>query len=82
VVAIAGYGSYLFYCLLLASGIAISQVRIGTAPRSNALGARVWSFACVWGFVVCIHVFGAIEDRTLGFATRASFTLHQFGLGS
>jgi hypothetical protein len=80
VAAVQGYGSYLFYCLLLASGIAISQVRTGGAPRSNGLGSRVWAFACVWGFVICIHVFGGIEDRTLGFATRASFTLHQFGL--
>lgn len=82
VIALQGYGSYLFYCFLLASGIAISQVRTGGAIRSNTLTARMWSFACVWGFVVCIHVFGAIEDRTLGFATRASFTLHQFGIGT
>jgi hypothetical protein len=82
VAALQGYGSYAFYCLLLASGIAISQVRTGSAPRSNALHSRVWAFACVWGFVICIHVFGGIEDRTLGFGTRASFTLHQFGLGT
>jgi hypothetical protein len=82
VAALEGYASYLFYCVLLASGIALSQVRTGNAPRSNALGSRVRSFACVWGFVICIHVFGGIEDRTLGFATRASFTLHQLGLGT
>ncbi|HET6335158.1 MAG TPA: hypothetical protein VFG30_18165 [Polyangiales bacterium] len=82
VLALQGYGSYAFYCLMLASGIAISQVRTGNAPRSNTLGARAWSFLCVWGFVVVIHVFGGVEDRTLGFMTRASFTLHQFGLGT
>lgn len=78
--ALQGYGSYVFYCLMLASGIAISQVRSGDAPRSNTVGARALSFLWVWGFVICIHVFGGIEDRTLGFLTRASFTLHQFGL--
>jgi hypothetical protein len=80
VLALQGYGSYVFYCLMLASGIAISQVRSGNAPRSNTISARAWSFVCVWGFVVCIQVFGGIEDRTLPFLTRASFTLHQLGL--
>jgi hypothetical protein len=82
--AIQGYGSYVFYCVTLASGIAISQVRTGgaSATRKPTLGSRAWSFACVWGFVVCIHVFGGIEDRTLPFMTRVAFSLHQFGIGT
>lgn len=80
--AIEGYTSYAFYCFVLASGIAISQVRSGGTPLENTWSARARSFVCVWGFVVVIHVFGGLEDRTLSFTTRAAFLLHQFGFGS
>lgn len=81
-IALQGYGSYVFYCLTLASGIAFSQLRTGNAPRANTLRARVGGFLTVWGFVVVLHVFGGIEDRTLGFTPRVAFTLHQLGLGT
>jgi hypothetical protein len=80
--ALQGYGSYTFYCVMLAGGIAISQLRSGRAARERGALRRVWSFACVWGFVSCLHVFSGIEDRTLSFTTRVSFMLHQFGVGS
>jgi hypothetical protein len=81
--ALMGSGSYAFYCVVLALGIAISQVRSSEgAPRSAGIGSRIGSFVCVWGFVVCIHPFGGLEDRTLPFLTRVSFTLHQFGVGT
>jgi hypothetical protein len=79
--AIQDFGSYIFYCTALASAIAISQVRTGgaPAPRTMSLSRRAWAFACVWGFVVLIHVFGGIEDRTISFLDRLTFLMHQFG---
>jgi hypothetical protein len=80
--AFSGYGSYAFYCVALAGGIAISQLRAGQASRERGALGRIWSFTCVWGFICCLHVFAGIEDHTLTFTTRASFMLHQFGVGS
>jgi hypothetical protein len=80
-VAIQSYGSYAFYCVALAGAIGISQVRgsSGGHPAGGGVGARLRSFAVVWGFVVLIHVFGGIEDRTISFVDRLSFLVHQFG---
>jgi hypothetical protein len=80
--AIQGYASYAFYCVLLAGGIAISQLRVDRAVQARGPLQRVVSFACVWGFVCCLQVFGGIEDRTLTLTNRLSFMLHQFGVGS
>jgi hypothetical protein len=84
--AIAGYGSYVFYCVALASGIAISQVRTGSGPsaasraaESSGFSTRLKAFVSVWGFVVILHVFGFVEDRTISFSDRVSFLVHQFG---
>jgi hypothetical protein len=57
--AFASYTSYLCYATVLAVGVALSQVRAsrGIAP-SMRLPARLWSFAFIWSFVICIHVFG------------------------
>ncbi|HKP62209.1 MAG TPA: hypothetical protein VJV78_36000 [Polyangiales bacterium] len=79
-VALGGFGAYMFYCTMLAGGIAISQLRAGSAPRERGPLRIVWSFVCVWGFVCCLQVFGAIEDPTLPFTTRVAFMLHQFGV--
>lgn len=78
--AIEGYGSYLFYCLALATGIAASQVRTEKKQplAAGALG-RLRSFACVWGFVTILHVFGGIEGGAVSFADRWSFLAYQFG---
>ena len=82
VLAIEQYGSYVFYCVALATAIGISQVRTGGAPmpRTAGLGMRLRSFASVWGFVVLIHVFGGIEDRSITFLDRLTFLAHQFGI--
>ena len=81
VAALQGYGSYAFYCLVLASGIALSQLRTGTKAVPHGALPRVWAFACVWGFVCCLQVFG-LEDRALSFGARLSFMLHQLGVES
>ena len=82
--AIEGFGSYAFYCTLLALGIAISQLRADARADQNTGGVvrSLWSFACVWGFVVCLHVFGGIDDRSVSFTDRWFFMLHQFGVRS
>lgn len=77
--AVIGYASNLFYCTVLALGIAVSQARL-TAGRelSEGWAARLWSMLCIWGFFVVLRVF-AEESRTLGFADRWSFFLKLFG---
>ncbi|HKU42150.1 MAG TPA: hypothetical protein VJR89_28520, partial [Polyangiales bacterium] len=85
--ALQGFGSYAFYCFALASGIALSQLRTDarSARRQEQSGffaaiSFAWSFACVWGTVCCLHVFGGVEDRTIPFGARFAFLLHQLGV--
>lgn len=84
--ALVGFESYVFYATILAIGIGLSQARLGTVASSRsrsvdggALG-RVWSFACVWGFVACLHIFGGIEARTYSLSDRLSFMAHELGV--
>lgn len=57
--AIQNFTSYIFYCVMLATGIGISQVRTSVGIRpSNTLFGRLYSILFVWSFVVCLHVFG------------------------
>jgi hypothetical protein len=78
--AVISYQSYLFYCLVLSIGIGISQLRNSNAPkRSDALISKLWSYFCVWSFVVCLHIFGdESRDHTLG--DRLSFMSSLFGV--
>jgi hypothetical protein len=65
--AVESYAGYIFYCTVLAIGIGISQLRMlaGIKPSSTFMG-RIYSFATVWSFIVCIHVFGTdSHDHTL-----------------
>jgi hypothetical protein len=78
--AAENYVSYLFYCLLLATGIGVSQARISAGrvlPASFAGG--LWNLLCVWSFFVCLRVFG---DETRGFPLldRVAFFLSLFGV--
>jgi hypothetical protein len=74
------YTSYLFYCLVLAIGIGISQARMsaGRKPSPTLLGT-LWSMLCVWSFFVVLHVFGD-ETRILSLQDRFSFFANLFGL--
>jgi hypothetical protein len=78
--AIETYTSYGFYCVVLATGIGISQVRanMGIRPPSSPLG-RVYSFLFVWSFVTCLHVFGD-ESRNHSLTERFRFLGSLFGV--
>ncbi|WP_291989042.1 hypothetical protein [Candidatus Accumulibacter sp. ACC007] len=79
--AIESFTSYAFYCLVLATGIGISQVRANAGYRpSSTLAGRLWSFVTVWGFVVCLHVFSD-ESRRHTLLERWSFLASLFGVG-
>lgn len=75
------YTSYLFYCVVLAVGIGVSQVRANTGYRPSAsVAGRLGSFLLVWGFVACLHVFSD-ESRRHTLLERASFLASLFGFG-
>lgn len=78
--AIGSFTSYIFYCVVLATGIGISQVRasMGFRPSPTLVG-RLCSFVVVWSFVVCLRVFGD-ESRNHGLGERLSFMASLFGL--
>ena len=78
--ALESFSSYAFYCLVLAIGISISQVRANAGYRpGNSLYARLFSFCSVWGFVVCLHAFSdGSRDHTL--LERLSFVARLFGV--
>ena len=77
--AIVSFNSYLFYSTVLGAGIAISQMRraSGFVPGSTPI-ARVWSFVCVWSFVVCLNIFGD-ESRVHTLFERLAFMASLFG---
>ena len=78
--ALETYTSYVFYCVVLATGIGLSQVRanMGIRPPSTPLG-RAYSFLFVWSFVVCLHVFGdGSRNHTLN--ERGRFLASLFGV--
>ncbi|MEI7613675.1 MAG: hypothetical protein WCK63_12245 [Betaproteobacteria bacterium] len=77
--AIESFTSYIFYCLVLATGIGISQLRAkaGFKPSPTTIG-RVYSFLVVWSFVVCIHIFGN-ETRSHTLSERLFFMASLFG---
>ena len=78
--ALESFSSYAFYCLVLAIGISVSQVRANAGFRpGNALSERLYSFCSVWGFVVCLHAFSdGSRDHTL--LERLSFLARLFGV--
>lgn len=77
--ALESFTSYAFYCLTLATGIGLSQVRAsrGIRPPSSLFG-KLYSFLFVWSFVVCLHVFGD-ESRNHSLTERFLFFLNLFG---
>jgi hypothetical protein len=79
--SLVSFASYAFYCVILATGIGISQVRANAGYRpSPTLAGRLWSFLTVWGFVVCLHVFSD-ESRRHTLFERCSFLASLFGVG-
>lgn len=77
---IQSYTSYLFYCLVLAIGIAVSQVRnSATNPDKMPFLSRILSMFSVWFFFVLISVFGN-ESRVHDLGDRLSFVISLFGV--
>lgn len=78
--ALETYTSYAFYCLILATGVGVSQVRasMGVKPTATFFG-RLYSFLFVWSFVVCLHVFSD-ESRNHTLGERLSFLASLFGV--
>lgn len=75
----ATFTSYLFYCVVLAFGIGISQVRSLAGSRlPQTRLARIRAFAGIWLFVVCLHPFGN-ETRFYTFEQRITFMASLFG---
>jgi hypothetical protein len=72
------YTSYLFYCVVLATGIGISQVRAnaGYIPSPSVWG-RVQSFVVVWGFVTLLHIFSD-ESRNHTLSERMHYLVSLF----
>jgi hypothetical protein len=78
--ALESYISYAFYCLILATGIGISQVRMnmGYKPSASFYG-RIQSFFVVWGFVTLLHVFSD-ETRNHTLLDRVQYLLSMFAI--
>jgi hypothetical protein len=74
------FTSYAFYCVVLALGIGISQVRSlagSRVPRTRS--ARVAAFVGIWLFVICLHPFGN-ETRFYTLTERLTFMASLFGV--
>ena len=78
--ALASYTSYAFYCVILATGVGLSQVRanLGKRPSATMIG-RLYSFFFVWSFVVCMHIFSD-GSRNHPLDERISFLASLFGV--
>jgi hypothetical protein len=78
--ALESYISYAFYCVILATGIGISQVRVnmGYKPSPSIYG-RIQSFFVVWGFVTLLHVFSD-ESRNHTLLDRVQYLLSMFAI--
>lgn len=74
------YTSYVFYCVVLAVAIGISQLRAsaGYRPRDTLLG-RVWSLIFIWGFVSILRIFSD-ETRSHTLGERILYLCHLFGV--
>jgi D-alanyl-lipoteichoic acid acyltransferase DltB (MBOAT superfamily) len=78
--ALVGEQSHAFYTLVLATGVALSQMRPRNAGLSRGwLRGRV--LPCLWvaGFFCVLHVFDAPLDRDHSIWQRGQFLLHLIG---
>ena len=78
--ALESFFSYAFYCLILATGIGIAQVRANAGYRpSLSIWGRIQSFLVVWGFVTLLHVFSD-ETRNHTLLERVQYLLSMFAI--
>ena len=74
------FTSYVFYCVLLAGGVGISQLLNANRTRAIQTRAeRVRSFIFIWTFVTCLHLFGN-GSRTHSLTERLQFLSFLFGV--
>ncbi|MHA7681622.1 hypothetical protein [Cupriavidus sp. PET2-C1] len=74
------FTSYVFYCVVLALGIGISQVRSLSGPRvPRTRAARLAAFVGIWLFVICLHPFGN-ETRFYTLEQRITFMASLIGV--
>jgi len=74
------FSSYLFYCVVLATGIGISQVRANAGYKpSPTIWGRIQSFFVVWGFVTVLHIFSD-ESRNHTLFERMHYLAGMFQL--
>jgi hypothetical protein len=79
--AVAGEQSHAFYTFVLAMGVALSQMRLGTAKVSKGwLRGRV--LPCLWvvAFFCVLHIFDAPLDREHSIWQRGQFLLYLLGI--
>jgi hypothetical protein len=78
--AVVGDQSHAFYTFVLAIGVALSQMRVGTRKVSKGwLRGRL--LPCLWvvGFFCVLHVFDAPLDREHSIWQRGQFLLYLLG---
>ena len=74
--AITGFQVYAFYCLVLATGISISQLRHRPErPPRGWLRDQLWPILCVAGFYCVLHTFDT-QNRTIGIGVYFRFLGH------
>ena len=74
------YASYAFYCVVLATGVGLSQIRANNGIRpSPTVAGKLYSFVFVWSFVVCMHLFSD-GSRQHSLSERLSFLASLFGV--
>jgi hypothetical protein len=78
--ALAAYHVYIFYCIVLATAITISQLRKRPAP-TGFFRARVVPAVCVSLFYCLLHIFDYTE-RTYPITEHFRFLAHLFNLAS
>lgn len=78
--ALETYASYAFYCVVLATGVGLSQIRANNGIRpSPTVAGKLYSFVFVWSFVVCMHLFSD-GSRQHSLSERLSFLASLFGV--
>ena len=77
--AFLGYHVYIFYCTVLATAIAISQVRGRHTPHKGFIRGHVVPVFCVMLFYCVLHVFD-YPERTYPITEHFRFVAHLFNL--
>jgi hypothetical protein len=80
--AVAGFQVYAFYTVVLAMGIAVSQIRARRAPRPPPRGfrGRVLTPAAVVLFYCLLSIFDEV-GRSHPLSEHFRFLLHLFAIG-